>query len=629
MLFSNVNMLKRIETESRRTRQIKKWLVLLSRMLAIACLVIAFAQPVIPLSNSVKGRVLQAVYLDNSFSMNSRGEKGQLFEQAKNAARSLVNGLDRNARVLMLANSRTGIDKVLSKERAVEWIDELELSSEVNELRIVSSRVEYLRAQEGFDRAQVYLLSDHQKMDRSEWEDSLLNYVAIDLSPQTQRNLAIDTLWLSSPINKTDEPISLVVRLKNFGLQDIQSATLGLKVNGAQQGAESFSLKAESSKDIELTFTSAESGWINGELYVSDQTVQFDNTYYFTLKLKERFSVLVLSEQESLFNAVFEEDEQFELTTSTPLSFDQSKINSYDMIVLDQIEELSSALSGQLNTFMQDGGVLLCVPSSQNALQAPGLNINTYGRLKSIGLSIRTQDLKHPFFSGVYARIPENSIMPKVISAYSLSRDANSEMLLGLKNGDAVLTRRAVGRGYAYQYSMPMAENFTNIYEHELFVLVALKAAFSKNSVNEIAYRLNSQDAIPLDAKANEKALVLSKGDLEVLLESSASLGKFRFWLNSEVREAGIYELRFQNEEDLQALLALNNDRRESVQEYHDRSSYAELLGSDVKWYSDQEEELQTLASIAETGRPLWKLFILFSLIFLLIEILLLRFLKS
>lgn len=622
-------MLKKIETESRRTRQVKKWLVLLFRMLAITALVFAFAQPVIPISSGVKGRVLQAVYLDNSYSMNSRGEKGQLFEQAKNAARSLIEGLDQNAKVLMLANSRTGSDKILSKTRAMDWIDNLSISSEVNHLPEISKRVESVRQQDRYDKAQLYLLSDHQKIEDRTVHDSVIDYFAIDLRPQIQRNLAIDTVWLSSPINKTDEPISLVVRLKNYGKQDIESATLGLKVNGAQQGAESFSLKALSVKDIPLSFTSSEAGWIRGELYVSDQTVQFDNNYYFTLELKDKYKVLVLSEAETLFKAVFEGDEQFQFSKSSPLNVDHSSLREHDMIVLDQLAEVSSALSGQLNNFMQEGGVLLCVPAEEQGLKAPGLDINKYSSLRSVNLSIRTQDIKHPFFSGVYARIPENSIMPKVKSAYSMTKDSKSEMLLGLKNGDAVLTRRSVGRGFVYQFSMPMLESYTNIYEHELFVLVALKAAFSKNSMNEIAYNLGSKEAISISAKANEKALVLQGDELEVILESSASLGKFRFWLNSEVKEAGIYELRFQEEKKILALLALNSNRMESVQEYHSEETYNTLFGKKVKWYSDQVEELKTLASIAETGRPLWKLFLIFSLIFLLIEILLLRFLKS
>jgi uncharacterized membrane protein len=48
VVFSNLAMLKEIQTQSSKTRQIKKWLILASRMLALAALILAFALPFIP-----------------------------------------------------------------------------------------------------------------------------------------------------------------------------------------------------------------------------------------------------------------------------------------------------------------------------------------------------------------------------------------------------------------------------------------------------------------------------------------------------------------------------------------------------------------------------------------------------
>ena len=84
VLFSNVAMLKEIQTESRKTRQIRKWLILAARMLALAALVLAFARPYIPQGGLQNGRQLISLFLDNSQSMSAEGENGQLFENAKN-----------------------------------------------------------------------------------------------------------------------------------------------------------------------------------------------------------------------------------------------------------------------------------------------------------------------------------------------------------------------------------------------------------------------------------------------------------------------------------------------------------------------------------------------------------------
>jgi hypothetical protein len=90
VLFSNVAMLKEIQTESRKTRQIRKWLILAARMLALAALVLAFARPYIQQGGLQNGRQLISLYLDNSQSMSAEGENGQLFENAKNTAREIL-----------------------------------------------------------------------------------------------------------------------------------------------------------------------------------------------------------------------------------------------------------------------------------------------------------------------------------------------------------------------------------------------------------------------------------------------------------------------------------------------------------------------------------------------------------
>ena len=50
--FSNVDRLMEVKSEKRRVRQLRQWLVLLMRCLAIAALVLAFAQPTIPAADS-------------------------------------------------------------------------------------------------------------------------------------------------------------------------------------------------------------------------------------------------------------------------------------------------------------------------------------------------------------------------------------------------------------------------------------------------------------------------------------------------------------------------------------------------------------------------------------------------
>ncbi|MEX1383310.1 BatA domain-containing protein, partial [Lutibacter sp.] len=79
--FTNVQFLKNIEQQTRKSARIKKWLILLTRMLAFASLIMAFAQPYFSDFSSDK-KFNTRIYLDNSFSMQAKGENGELLKSS-------------------------------------------------------------------------------------------------------------------------------------------------------------------------------------------------------------------------------------------------------------------------------------------------------------------------------------------------------------------------------------------------------------------------------------------------------------------------------------------------------------------------------------------------------------------
>ena len=83
--FSNVQFLKSVKEKTKSQSQLKHLLILLSRILAITALVLAFAQPYIPVDDSSQQAKKYAVsiYIDNSFSMDAENEQGRLLLNAK------------------------------------------------------------------------------------------------------------------------------------------------------------------------------------------------------------------------------------------------------------------------------------------------------------------------------------------------------------------------------------------------------------------------------------------------------------------------------------------------------------------------------------------------------------------
>src|SRR5690606_34638837 len=92
---------------------------------------------------------------------------------------------------------------------------------------------------------------------------------------------------------------------------------------------------------------------------------------------------------------------------------------------------------------------------------------------------------------------------------------------------------------------------------------------------------------------------------------------------------AGHYQLM--QEEDFLGYISLNYSRKESNPEqftYNELKEIAQKNDIKLSYFEDEQESLINKISTLEEGSPLWKYFIIFALVFLGVEIALLRLLK-
>lgn len=133
--FSNVKLLKHLVTQTKRESQIKQWVVLALRVLGIAALVIAFAQPYIPNDNNTKSGSLVTIFIDNSFSMDAESANGTFLNEAADAAKSIVNAYSYNDDFLLLTQELSGkMSHLLNKDEVLEKIDEIQISNHSHSL---------------------------------------------------------------------------------------------------------------------------------------------------------------------------------------------------------------------------------------------------------------------------------------------------------------------------------------------------------------------------------------------------------------------------------------------------------------------------------------------------------------
>jgi hypothetical protein len=289
-------------------------------------------------------------------------------------------------------------------------------------------------------------------------------------------------------------------------------------------------------------------------------------------------------------------------------------------------------LAIQLEAFVKKGGILTIVPQAVEVdykSLTTGLGLAEYGAVVNKEISIASEDLKKPFLRDAYKRVPANVFLPKIRKSYSLQKGVNTRELLSLKDGSSLLTKTNVGAGSVYQYAVPLDASYSDIESHEVFVLSMLKMAFSKSEKQRLAYTLFDLEPIYMNvSESGTQALKLVGDTKETLIESSSAGNVFRFWLNGEIQNAGIYSLTTSDNNEL-ATVGLNFPRAESIQAFADAHELRAFLpGAEVNVSGTSAASLKNEVNDLQVNTPLWKLFIGLSLIFLMIEILLLRFLK-
>ena len=114
-----------VKKEARASQRLKHLLVLLSRVIAVAALVLAFADPFIPFSDKAgeHSNNIVSIYIDNSPSMEAVGENGNLLQTSKSRALEIVEQYSETDKFHLVTNEFSGADsRYLTREECLEKI---------------------------------------------------------------------------------------------------------------------------------------------------------------------------------------------------------------------------------------------------------------------------------------------------------------------------------------------------------------------------------------------------------------------------------------------------------------------------------------------------------------------------
>jgi len=642
--FSNVQFLKDVQEQQSHRRNLKERLILASRLLALAFLVFAFARPYVPGKNAINAGKLQTVsiFIDNSYSMQTLNREGTLLDEAKRRAKEIASAYSINDSFQLLTQDFEGKhQRLLSRDEFNDAVDAVKISPQSRNLQQIISRQQSLLDMHRSGASSVYLISDFQKNMQAPQPvkaDTGLHISLIQLKASTLPNVAVDSVALLSAIHRPGESEKLVVRLHNYADKQAEKIPLKLSINGEQKALGSYTVKERSVQYDTLVFSGLKAGWQRAEIILQDNPVTFDNQFYFSFNVRQQMPVLLVDggTANPYLKAVFGADPFFEAKRVPDGNVDYAALNTYPLIILSDINTISTGLSQQLKTYVSKGGTLILFPSADadlNSYRSLLLQMNAAypEKLMTEDTKVSALNFQSKVFKNIFEGFPQNPDLPVVKKYYQLSSltGNRTENLMTLAGNKTFLAGYASGKGRVYVSAVALNDDFSNLQRHALFVPLMFRIALLSGHDQPLFYTLGRGETIEtLPVQTNEKQLLkLVKGNQSIIPDTKQQEGSTLIYVADQLHETGIYDLK--KVDSTVAVLAFNDNRSESDLSYLSNTELAKVIPQAAEILEVNKGSLKSNVTETNFGLQLWKLCIILALIFLGAEILLVRFYKT
>lgn len=609
--FTNVRFLQQLSVESRKSSKIKKRLLLASRLLLLFFLILAFAQPF--WEDPTRSKTTKELYiiLDNSFSMQAKGNRGELLQRA---IQDLLENTPANATFSLLTN-----------ETAFWHTDKASIQKELQQLPYSATafdsqlQLQKIYATHRTAPKDILIITDGLEPAVSKWMPLPKEDQVFWIQPEAEhtKNISIDSVFVAPT---SEDFYDLTVQLQGYG-QD-QSPVAVAIYNENQLVAQSMIRMDAPKKAVHFTLRQQP---FHGYAKLTHTGLPYDDTYYFSLANKPKTRVLCLgtAQKNEFLSRIFTAD-AFQMVSSELKTLDYNLIEQQNTVVLNELDVLPQALQTTLLSFVTKGGNLIVIPSLAPPLESMNGFLKRFGQLQLLPMApqskpISTIHFNHPLFKGVFERSVRNFEYPKTEQGFALNSRYPS--VLSYDDESVFLTALSKSNGRVYVFAAPINTVNSNFQQSPLIVPVFYQMGIDKQTTAMRAITIGDDRPYWVPAALDQSGVLQVKGSTEsfIPLQQLAD-GKVRCHFGALPKQAGNYSIYHKNK----ALdrLSFNYARTES-----DLTTRPIAVPSHFKTENSIKTVFQTLETDT-TDSYLWKWFLIFALAFLLIEMAIIRFVK-
>ena len=622
--FTNVDFLKKIELQTRKSSKLKQFLILLSRLGLFATLIIAFAQPYFSKAKiALKPKTV--LYLDNSLSMQAKNRANEMFTKTIQDVISNYNSLT-DLTVITNDNIYKELNNKDLKNQLLSF-DYSPFSKNLNTVLLQASKT--FKLDKGFKK-NIILVSDFQSNIVS--DTLLLNediqYSFVQLKPQNNKNISLDSIYIAKQ-NGLNIDVNIVVKSHNVLSENV---SVSLFKEDILVGKTTCSL--EKNKSNTVTFQIPFNDNFNGKILIEDNLIRFDNELFFSLNKVEKINVLAIGNKNEFLSKIYTNSE-FNLTNSKLNQVDYNKIANQNIIILNELDIIPLSIQKPLVKFISNGGSLVVIPSLKS-------NIDTYNQLfsslkigsisdkKEIEYQVNKINFSHPILDNVFEKRISNFQYPNVKSVYS-SLFNNANYILKFSNQESFISEIKINKGKLYWIASPINQNNSNFKNSPLIVPVFYNFGKQSFKLSELYYTIGQKNSIDVKTSLTNDTVLqvepknVNSSNVNFIPLQQVLEQKVVLTIADNPLKSGFFEIKKGNQ-NLKNI-AFNYDRIESITTYADIKKLTQSFNNTT--YSNSiKQTFEQIESQFKT-QNYWQWFLALAILFLILEMLLMKFLKN
>ncbi len=612
--FSNVDFLKGVHIKTRKSSQLKKWLILLTRMAIFSCIILAFSQPFSASKSALIKNKELVFYIDNSFSTQLIDKKGislqthlqKLYTQDFYDYKINWISNDISKRNTSVQDFKNDILTIKHSQRQLS-------PKEV----VIKSNQLFSTKNNNSEKRIIYISDFQSKSDFPEVPDGITIDI-IALNYQEVSNINIDSVYIfDSNINS----VNLKVKITGQGLiPEKVPISLYNKNKLIAKTAVNFGQDINNIKKKEIVFKIDNNENFKGKLEISDPNLKFDNNLYFSINQRKKIKVLEIGNtNNNYFKRIFGENE-FIFTQQSSKKLNYADFTSQNFIILNELEQIPESLITAIKSYTEQGGSLLIIPSSntiidQYNLLYASLELGTILSFNNKEKKITKIEFENPLYRNVFEKEIINFQYPIVNSFLNLN--SSVQKVLSFEDSKPFLLKK----NHIYTLTAAINSQNSNFQNSPLIVPTFYNMAKQSLALPKLYYEIGNQNlySIPISLKQDEILKMSDSLNTYIPLQQTKK-NQINIITKNDPFNAGNYDIT--KDDAVIDIVSYNFNRQESILSYSNPNNW-----DDTNLYSNVNDLFNNIA-LDNKINSFWKWFVILALLFLLIELVILKFYK-